>query len=141
MVHREDGPGEGDAGEGTARDEHGLKCKGADVADEGDVGVDLARVAGLTDGEPSDQEDGEGREPGEACAQWKEVQFVGVAEVAVEDAGPEAFFAGRWCHCSRWRNQREAIDASEQRGRRGQSMELPPYRRIDSKMQESKHRG
>lgn len=90
VVHGEDGASEGDAREGAPSDEEGLEGEGADVADKGDVRVYLARVAGLADGEPADQEDGKRGEPGEARGQGEEVELVGVADVVVKDAGPEA---------------------------------------------------
>lgn len=97
VVHGEHGARKRDPGQGAPRDEHGLEGEGADVTDEGDVWVDLARVAGLADGEPADEEDGERGEPGEACGEREEVEVVGVVEVVREDAGPEA-----WTVTSGW---------------------------------------
>lgn len=87
MVHGEHGPGKTHARDGAPRDKDWLQDKGADVAYEGDVGVDLARVPRLADGKPAEEEDGEGEEPGETGDKWPEVDFLGGGEAEDGDGG------------------------------------------------------
>lgn len=98
MVYGEDSTSKRDATDGAPSDEDGLESEGADVADKRDVRVDLAWVARLADGDPPDEEHREGCEPGKTRDQREEIETMRVADVAVEDASPEA----RCCHDRRW---------------------------------------
>lgn len=96
MMNSKDSAGKRDAGDGTACDEHGLEGERRDVADEGDLWVDLARVAGLPDGQPAEEEDGERGEPGDAGCKGEDPEFVGIAKIMSEDPWPRS-----GCHVSR----------------------------------------
>lgn len=74
MVDGKDGSRKGHASDRAAGNEDGLEGEGGNVADEGHLGVDLAWVARLADGEPANKQDGEGREPGDASNQGEEPQ-------------------------------------------------------------------
>lgn len=65
-VHGDEGARQGEGGDDAAGYEEGLQAEGADVGDEGDVGVGLAGVAGAALGEPVDEEREEGDGPDDA---------------------------------------------------------------------------
>lgn len=90
MMHREDGAGKGDARDGAACDENRLERKCRDVADEGDLWVDLAWVSGLADRQPADEEDGERGEPRDAGCEGQDPELVGIAKVVPEDPRPRS---------------------------------------------------
>lgn len=90
MVDSEDRAGEGDAGDGAARDEHGLEVESCYVADEGDLWIDLAGISWLADCQPSEEEDGEGRKPGNACHERENPKLARMRDVGSEDSGPES---------------------------------------------------
>ena len=74
VVDRVDGADEADGGQGAADDEDGLELEGGDVADEGDVRVDLAGVARAAESEPAREEDCDGAEPRDGCDDGEVVQ-------------------------------------------------------------------
>lgn len=89
MMDCKDRAGKRNAGDGTASDEYWLEDKGANVTDEGNLGVDLSGISWLADENPSKQEDREGAKPGETCCKWKDPEFVGVSNISPENSRPE----------------------------------------------------
>lgn len=90
MVDSEDRPGEGDAGHGTSHNKHGLKVEGCNITDEWNHRVDLAGVSGLTDCEPSEEEDCEGGKPGNACYEGEYPKLVRIADVGSKNPWPKS---------------------------------------------------
>lgn len=90
MVDGEDCPGEGHAGDSTSHNKHGLEVEGCNVTNEGDLWVDLPGVSGLADCQPSEEENCEGRKPGNACYERKYPKPVRIADVGSENPRPKS---------------------------------------------------
>ena len=82
-MNSDDSSGESQRRNNAAGDEEGLQAESADVGDESDVRVCLARVAGAAFGEPVDEEGEEGGEPGGAAGEGEEFEVVGGEEGVV----------------------------------------------------------
>lgn len=89
MMNRKHRAGKRNTSDSTASYEYWLKDKGANVANEWYLRIDLSRILRLADNNPSDHEYGQSAEPAETRCEWEDPKFVGMFDISPENPQPQ----------------------------------------------------